>query len=1025
MKRSLWLGVALVGTLAASAQEKPAWVIDVCNGRSERVDYTMCCEMPDMPADFTPCIVETGAEGENIPAVVDRSGKRPMLCWKMPGLTRPRAVRTFSVSRSASATPHPRTDLGCDEADGAIRISNRYFEVVHPMRGGGGFPSNIYFRCSGYTDRKLTFYDRLYSKATKKQPMAKQDRNATARVVFKSPLRVVVESETGYGSGTEDGLRAVYRWVYSAGSPAVEVTAEVRRTKSPACDWNEMHFLQLSRFDRYYESFVHGMPLKVRPMKPSGEKSEAVTASDFVVMSSGREAVGVGGGWCIGWDASSEYCYYARRTVVPFPVTEHMRSFEGTLYFGPAQESEGWFSGWLGRSRMPKTFVTCTQPRSAAARPKVDVDGAHVLEGGGARLAFGSAEEGFACRGLVNAARTARFFRVHDGCPGLWRLSFRRGVNGEEAKLDNLAARGGRCERTKDGLRFTWEKLKVGDEAGVVDVVCDVTWSEADRQFEFRLSVANRSKAWGLAATEYPLLGEVAPPGEADVLVPGSNWGATLKKGYRGSFKRPYPSTQCPMQFMAVNLGADGLYIAAHDGASRAKSLCLTSAQDFCILVPAENAGVPGAGAESSFAVVVAPYEGDWWKAAKKYRAWALRQKWASKGPIATRSDYPERLRANGFWFQLGGPPKIVESQITQALDRVAGRAPFGVHWYCWHQIPFDNSYPEYNPALPGFAEAVARMKARGVVVMPYINARLWDRDIPSFAGARDAACKKTDGEPYFETYGSKRWLAPMCPMTPCWQGKMSEVTSWLMGDCGVNGIYLDQIGAARPALCHDPSHGHPLGGGRHWTDGYRALLTPIKQRAAEKGVTLTVENTAEPYMDNIDAYLTWIVCTDEDVPALPAVYGGYTTYFASNQSPKDDFAAWRARQLRDFMWGCQLGWMGSWMLDKAHREHFEFLVNLSAKRKELRPFLVEGELVGEVPNRLHAPPFTVTWNHRTTHDATLPGAYAVEWRALDGRRVLLVGNLGPVPCDYDAGAPWTSSPLRLAPGSLTVCPCN
>ena len=87
---------------------------------------------------------------------------------------------------------------------------------------------------------------------------------------------------------------------------------------------------------------------------------------------------------------------------------------------------------------------------------------------------------------------------------------------------------------------------------------------------------------------------------------------------------------------------------------------------------------------------------------------------------------------------------------------------PIGFHWYSWHQIPFDNDYPHYFPAKPGFAEAVRDLQASGVYVMPYINGRLWDthdrgrEDFEFTRRALPAATKDEQGKPYIETYGSK-----------------------------------------------------------------------------------------------------------------------------------------------------------------------------------------------------------------------------------------------------------------------------
>lgn len=1005
-------------SLSLLAGTDPAWLVDVCNGRAGRVDYVASCELSAVPDGFVPNVVETGFEGETLPAVLDRSGARPVLSWTMPGVMKPYAVRTFKIG--AGEPVLHRTDLSCEETNGVIRIRGRFFELEHPRKGGGGFPRNVHYRCSGYTDREMFFLDRVFCGPRKQHLFARDDANATARVVFKSPLRIVVEAQTGYGEGTPDGLRAVYRYVYTANAPTVEVSVDVARTKTPALDWPELHVLHLSRTDRYYDTFLRGAPLVFQPMLPKGGKSAFTHAPDWLLMSSGREAMGVGGGHVEGWDAANEFCYYVRREVRALRTVEAQRHVEGVLYFGPAFAAEDWFAGWVGAKRAPQTIVTDLRPpRAAALRPQLSLDAAQALEGDGARLAFGDAKAGFACTGLLTADGTTRFFRARVDYPGLWHLKFRRGLKGEMVDLDNRTAQPGRCVRTDDGLRFAWERLDVGEEKGVVDVVCDVAWSKSEHQFEFRLKVANRSTTWGLWTTEYPCLGEAVPPGEGDALVPGGNWGGRLLKNHRGSVRNDYPAGWTPMQFMAFNRGEAGVYVAAHDGAARPKTLRVSDAQDVSFEMTVEHAGLPGTGVASDFPVVVAPYAGDWWQAAKKYRAWALRQPWTAKGPAAARADYPKRLLENGFWLQLDGDPETVERQLTATLDRVKGRMPLGVHWYQWHQIPFDNSYPEYKPARKGFEEAAQRLKDKGVLVMPYINGRLWDRDIPSFEQARPFATKKADGEPYFETYGSGRWLAPMCPATACWQNRMSGITTWLMDDCHVGAIYLDQIGAANPAICFDAGHGHPIGGGRHWVDGYRKLLTPIHAKAAAQQVVLTTENTAEPYMDNIDAYLTWSPCTEEDRPVLPAVYGDYTTYFSSNQSDKDDFDAWRASQLRDMLWGCQLGWMGYWMLDEAHRRHFDYLLELAEKQLSVRDFIGKGELLGEVPNRVHAQPFTVTWRYRQPKDVTLPATMATLWRAPDGRRLLAVGNLSPKPCLYDGGLPWTEKPITLAPGEV------
>ena len=156
---------------------------------------------------------------------------------------------------------------------------------------------------------------------------------------------------------------------------------------------------------------------------------------------------------------------------------------------------------------------------------------------------------------------------------------------------------------------------------------------------------------------------------------------------------------------------------------------------------------------------------------------------------------------------------------------------PVGVHWYSWHEIPFDNDYPHYFPAKPGFAEAVARLQQRPIYVMPYINGRLWDtrdhgvEDQQFSRVARPAATKDEAGQPYVESYGSKESdgsrvrLAVMCPTTEVWRRQAARDRPRLTGQCGVKAVYIDQVAAARPQLCFDRS-ARPPDGRRQLVDG-------------------------------------------------------------------------------------------------------------------------------------------------------------------------------------------------------------
>ena len=112
-------------------------------------------------------------------------------------------------------------------------------------------------------------------------------------------------------------------------------------------------------------------------------------------------------------------------------------------------------------------------------------------------------------------------------------------------------------------------------------------------------------------------------------------------------------------------------------------------------------------------------------------------------------------------------------------------------------------------------------------------------RENLQLSAAVPAAVKNVDGTRYIDKYGGHR-LSVMCPTTKLWQKKLDDLCDTMENEIGVNALYLDQISASMPAPCFDRTHGHPLGGGSHWTEGYRELMKTIREKAVKRGVALT-----------------------------------------------------------------------------------------------------------------------------------------------------------------------------------------
>ena len=900
------------------------------------------------------------------------------------GVTAPGAVRTLTTHREPAAATDT-TDLTVRETATGIAIANSYFGVVHPKACNGVFPTSIRFSQSGSEEKQFVFEDRLYEK-DRGSCAWRGDAGASARVVEKGPLQVVVEARAR-AANVAGNPRATYRYRYRACLPVVEVTARIERDDDFV--WSELHFLQISRKDSVFSRWAGGDPVRAGTFTDA-RRGEGLNRWAMMANDQDAIAMAINGNISL-YDGISEYYNYIQQ-VEPFRA--RTANYSARVYLGPARPAE------QIRDCLLREPAVSVRPVQAAPAPDRGTPAAQAvtLDSGKIALGFAKPDDGMGLTSLFSRVTRREFLTPPAGKPLIWRLVL-RGPQTDEVRVENTAP--ARCTwaprpaGTGKAMELTWAGIALPGEAAALTVRVRVEVPAAGETSLWRINVENRSKRLGLWEVHFPLFAGLSESGLPDVAVPRSNWG-TLTRGARSPIGGSYPSADWPMQFLLVNQGQHGLSLAAHDPGAQPKRFFFAPGGEFYFSTYAENMGVPGSSFHAPFPVAVGVYKGDWWQGAKRYRAWALRQPWTARGPLATRKDTPQAMKDLGLWMLLSGKREEVVPKMEQA--RKLFGVPMGVHWYSWHQIPFDVHYPDYFPTKPGFADGVRALTRAGDIAMPYINGRLWDVANDNFAAGRPGAAKQAEGAPYIETYGSGAKLAPMCPTTKVWQDKMNEVVGRLIKECGVNAIYLDQIGAAGPALCFDKAHGHPLGGGRHWVDGYRRLLNRVRAQTAGR-VGITTENNAEPYMDNVDGFLIWNPRGDTEIPLMTAVYSGYTLYFSSpaySMNPE----AFRMTQGRDFLWGCQQGWMGAELLDPTHRANAEYLRRLARQRLAAKEFLVYGELLGEVRPTAAPDVQEATWGgwRGSTKPAALPAVLGTVWRSRDGRGAMALANLSDTP---------------------------
>ncbi len=603
---------------------------------------------------------------------------------------------------------------------------------------------------------------------------------------------------------------------------------------------------------------------------------------------------------------------------------------------------------------------------SAAQEP---VKPTAMLTAGDLRVTVAEGEGGIRVTGLVDLATQAEML-ASPPLP-LFTLTLRQGPTGEEVRLGadagwrqvEIAGQG------SNQLELKWIAAEDQRLAGI-RVVAQLAADSAAHAVRWHLEVDNENRDWGVWRMVFPQLA-IADLGEQACTFlprgPGEEQPGLWQRPFQ--FRDTYPGAWMTMQFMAAYDRArqTGLYVGLHDPTGSTKDLAVESrpAEHSVLLqfdVPAPSMGQPGTGFPMEGEAVWQLIRGDWFDAAVIYRDWVRQH--AGWYPLLSpegRDDTTPEMRTLAAWalggadpWPTGGPPSAEKLDETKKFGALFG-TPVGMHWYGWHQRPFDNDYPHYFPAKDGFKEAVADLQASGVLVMPYINGRLWDtrdRDVADaeFSQlAKPYAVKDEQGNVVTEEYGSKESdgspvkFAVMCPATTFWQDRVYDITMELYRTYGVKGVYIDQIAASAARLCFDPSHGHPLGGGHWWADGYRQMLDRIR-RDMPAGSFLTTECNAEAYVRWFDGYLTWHWQHDGQVPAFPVVYGGSLQMFGRSYGGGEtrDLAL-RMKAGQQLTFGEQIGWISPSVL--AEQENAEFLKAVIGLRRRLQQYFAMGEM--------------------------------------------------------------------------------
>lgn len=928
------------------------------------------------------------------------------------------------------------------------------FTVVHdPKRGG--LPVKFLFRSTGKVFDNFRWQDRLHHKGLGGFTL-QIDKNATVECLSKGPLCTALRVRAKYldseGNPPSSNPEATYDWFYFHDLPLVYVTAEI--LQSNPFEWNELHFLELNFPGEDFGRWIGGDPLTQGIFQATGN---SFPASQWGALLDGRNAIAMFNcGNLIFHDGRGGYGTYlhshSERAWSPWSDTR--TQFSAWLWIGsaesPIQEIQSAAAQPATRAKgIPTTAGVRTILRSidnqhtekwrhavalkleSAGRLTEAVEIAHGrllsnwtrIDAGTMNLILEKDLKGIGIASLFDTIAGRELLATNP--LSLFSLDLRDSITRQhsilsadtgwnQTEISQADASGRRVIVLQNPTDNRFQGIKIEITIHPVKTSDAVNWN---------LQVTNTNDQWTLWRVIFPQVSLNDLGKDSQVFLPHTA-GIELSDMWTTAVKRggTYPSGWTSMQYMAAYNTAEGtgLYIGMHDPYGSTKNILAEGlpnhqAVTFRFEHPVPNMGRPGASFNLPGQATWKILRGDWFDASMIYRAWASEQArwWPTLGP-GGRNDTPEWMRQLPVWVMTGGSAGNCVPQMKQFRQNIG--VPVGFHWYNWHQIPFDNDYPHYFPPKDGFAEGVAELKQAGIYAMPYINGRLWDihdhaaEDRQFTTLALPAATKDESGKPYTESYGSKEsdgsnvQLAPMCPSTSLWQNKVCEIVQRLFSEYGLHGVYIDQVAAAQPCLCFDISHGHPLGGGRWWTQGYWDMLDAIRA-VKPAACMLTTECNAEPYIRWFDGYLTWHWQEQNMVPAFSAVYGGAIQMFgrAYRGGPSQDLAN-RMKAGQQLVFGEQLGWFGPEILQRP--DCGKFVSDCVRLRWKLKEYFYMGRMVRPPKLIGTVPTVTADWQWQNVWPITTQAVMTGAWQLPNRKTVLLFVNVSDTalvfPVDFD-----------------------
>ncbi len=367
------------------------------------------------------------------------------------------------------------------------------------------------------------------------------------------------------------------------------------------------------------------------------------------------------------------------------------------------------------------------------------------------------------------------------------------------------------------------------------------------------------------------------------------------------------------MQLSAYYNNSYGIYLTPHDPTAALKSIktiATGGGLEYFTTYPIPNKTVNGNDWQLPGYFALYTFDGNWYEAAQIYRAWASSEANYWPQTSVARTERQNKLGSIGAWAYMQTKNMATARSSIEGFHNVVD-VPVGILWYDWstNVDGADENYPNYFPEEPGMIDVVTDMQASGdIFIVPYTNGRLFDVTLPDYnTNGEPYATKDENGDVNTQTF-SGNTFAVMCPTQTTWQNTLIDIQDQLTNRIGVKGSYLDQVCHALGLECMDETHGHDLGGGNFWREGYNSIVTSI-QSTQPSDVFITAEGAAEYLNNELDGCYTLAWIHDNLVPVYPAVYTGQIQTFGIKSGTSNyDTPQFYAKLATIFNFGIQVG---------------------------------------------------------------------------------------------------------------------